>query len=68
MSPEKRLLPFLEAVAESGVRADVEVIGGGGQLRAARLAGLGRFGGTRGCQGSSAHGDGLRQKRTSVAH
>jgi len=36
MSPEKRLLPFLEAVAESGVDADVEVIGGGGQLRAAR--------------------------------
>lgn len=36
MSPEKRLLPFLEALAESGVRADVEVIGGGGQLAAAR--------------------------------
>jgi glycosyltransferase involved in cell wall biosynthesis len=36
MSPEKRLLPFLEALAESAVRADVEVIGGGGQLRAAR--------------------------------
>ncbi|MDQ1129786.1 glycosyltransferase [Microbacterium sp. SORGH_AS_0888] len=36
MSPEKRLLPFLEAVAGSGVDADVEVIGGGGQLRAAR--------------------------------
>ena len=36
MSPEKRLLPFLEAVAESGVPAEVEVIGGGGQLRAAR--------------------------------
>ena len=36
MSPEKRLLPFLEALAESGVRADVEVIGGGGELRAAR--------------------------------
>jgi glycosyltransferase involved in cell wall biosynthesis len=36
MSPEKRLLPFLEALAESDVRADVEVIGGGGQLRAAR--------------------------------
>lgn len=36
MSPEKRLLPFLEAVAASGVIADVEVIGGGGQLRAAR--------------------------------
>ncbi|QKJ20840.1 glycosyltransferase [Microbacterium hominis] len=36
MSPEKRLLPFLEAVAESGVDAEIEVIGGGGQLRAAR--------------------------------
>lgn len=36
MSPEKRLLPFLEAVAESGVRAEVEVIGGGGELAAAR--------------------------------
>jgi glycosyltransferase involved in cell wall biosynthesis len=36
MSPEKRLLPFLEAVAVSGVDAEVEVIGGGGQLRAAR--------------------------------
>ncbi|WP_169583694.1 glycosyltransferase [Microbacterium thalassium] len=36
MSPEKRLLPFLEAVADSGVSADVEVIGGGGQLRAAQ--------------------------------
>lgn len=36
MSPEKRLLPFLEALAESGVHAEVEVIGGGGQLRAAQ--------------------------------
>ena len=36
MSPEKRLLPFLEAVAASGIDADVEVIGGGAQLRAAR--------------------------------
>lgn len=36
MSPEKRLLPFLEAVAESGVDADVEVVGGGAQLRAAQ--------------------------------
>ena len=36
MSPEKRLLPFLDAVAESGIRAEVEVIGGGGQLAAAR--------------------------------
>ncbi|MGC5184029.1 hypothetical protein ACPXBI_28670, partial [Escherichia coli] len=30
------LLPFLEAVAASGIAADVEVIGGGAQLRAAR--------------------------------
>ena len=36
MSPEKRLLPFLEALAESGIDADVEIIGGGGQERAAR--------------------------------
>jgi glycosyltransferase involved in cell wall biosynthesis len=36
MSPEKRLLPFLEAVAASGVAADVEIIGGGGQAKAAR--------------------------------
>lgn len=35
MSPEKRLLPFLEAVVESEVDADIEIIGGGGQLRAA---------------------------------
>lgn len=36
MSPEKRLLPFLEAVAESGVEASVEIIGGGGQEKVAR--------------------------------
>jgi glycosyltransferase involved in cell wall biosynthesis len=36
MSPEKRLLPFLEALAASGVAAEVEVIGGGGQLRSAQ--------------------------------
>jgi glycosyltransferase involved in cell wall biosynthesis len=36
MSPEKRLLPFLEAVAASGIDADVEIIGGGAQRRAAR--------------------------------
>jgi 1,2-diacylglycerol 3-alpha-glucosyltransferase len=36
MSPEKRLLPFLEAVAESGVDAEVHVLGGGAQLRAAK--------------------------------
>jgi glycosyltransferase involved in cell wall biosynthesis len=36
MSPEKRLMPFLEALADSGVRAEVEIIGGGGQLAAAR--------------------------------
>ena len=40
MSPEKRLLPFLEAFVDSGVDADVEIIGGGGQRRAAaRLVG-----------------------------
>jgi 1,2-diacylglycerol 3-alpha-glucosyltransferase len=36
MSPEKRLLPFLEALGVSGIDADVQIIGGGGQLRAAR--------------------------------
>ncbi|MCR2808437.1 MULTISPECIES: glycosyltransferase [unclassified Microbacterium] len=36
MSPEKRLLPFLEAVAEAGIEAEVEIIGGGGQEGAAR--------------------------------
>ena len=36
MSPEKRLLPFLEALAVSGISADVEVLGGGGQLRPAQ--------------------------------
>ncbi len=36
MSPEKRLLPFLEALAASGVDAQVEIIGGGGQQRAAQ--------------------------------
>ncbi|MCJ1708403.1 glycosyltransferase [Microbacterium sp. VKM Ac-2923] len=36
MSPEKRLLPFLDAVAESAIDAEVEIIGGGGQLRAAQ--------------------------------
>jgi len=35
MSPEKRLLPFLEALCESGLRADVQVLGGGAQRRAA---------------------------------
>jgi glycosyltransferase involved in cell wall biosynthesis len=36
MSPEKRLLPFLEALGEARIDADVEIIGGGGQLKAAR--------------------------------
>ena len=35
MSPEKRLLPFLEAFVESGVDADLEIIGGGAQRAAA---------------------------------
>jgi 1,2-diacylglycerol 3-alpha-glucosyltransferase len=35
MSPEKRLLPFLHAFVASGVDADLEVIGGGGQRTAA---------------------------------
>jgi glycosyltransferase involved in cell wall biosynthesis len=44
MSPEKRLLPFLEAVVESRVDADFEVIGGGGQLRAAEKIARGHDG------------------------
>ncbi len=36
MSPEKRLLPFLTALAEADVDAEVEVIGAGGQFPAAR--------------------------------
>jgi len=35
MSPEKRLLPFLEAFVESGIDADLEIIGGGAQRAAA---------------------------------
>ena len=35
MSPEKRLLPFLEALAASGIAANVDLIGGGGQAAAA---------------------------------
>jgi len=35
MSPEKRLLPFLEAFVASSVDADLEIIGGGAQRAAA---------------------------------
>ncbi|WEK62830.1 MAG: glycosyltransferase [Candidatus Microbacterium colombiense] len=35
MSPEKRLLPFLQAFVASGVDADLEIIGGGAQRAAA---------------------------------
>lgn len=35
MSPEKRLLPFLEAVVRSDVDAEIEIVGGGAQRRAA---------------------------------
>ena len=35
MSPEKRLLPFLEAVVAADVEAEVEIVGGGAQRRAA---------------------------------
>ncbi|MGM7670489.1 glycosyltransferase family 4 protein [Microbacterium sp. A93] len=44
MSPEKRLLPFLEAVVASQVDADIEIIGGGGQLRAAEKIARGHDG------------------------
>lgn len=36
MSPEKRLLPFLEAVVASGIDAEVEVVGGGAELGKAK--------------------------------
>ncbi|WP_345751650.1 glycosyltransferase [Microbacterium rhizophilus] len=36
MSPEKRLMPFLEALAAADIACEVELIGGGGQLAAAR--------------------------------
>ncbi|MFJ4254442.1 glycosyltransferase [Microbacterium sp. NPDC090003] len=35
MSPEKRLLPFLEAWNTAGIDAELEIIGGGGQRAAA---------------------------------
>ncbi len=35
MSPEKRLLPFLRAFVDSGVEAELEIIGGGAQRAAA---------------------------------
>ncbi|MFJ4223178.1 glycosyltransferase [Microbacterium sp. NPDC089695] len=35
MSPEKRLLPFLQAWVEAGVDAELEIIGGGAQRAAA---------------------------------
>ncbi|MDN3311285.1 glycosyltransferase [Microbacterium oryzae] len=36
MSPEKRLLPMLEAFTASGVDADLEIVGGGGEREKAR--------------------------------
>lgn len=44
MSPEKRLLPFLEAFVASGIDADLEIIGGGGQRSAAERIVRGREG------------------------
>lgn len=44
MSPEKRLLPFVEAVVASKVNADIEIIGGGGQMRAAEKIARGHDG------------------------
>ncbi len=44
MSPEKRLLPFLESWVASGVEAELEVIGGGGQRAAAERIVAGRDG------------------------
>ncbi|WP_374459091.1 glycosyltransferase [Microbacterium sp.] len=42
MSPEKRLLPFLQAWVDAGIDADLEVIGGGGQRAAAERIVAGR--------------------------
>lgn len=42
MSPEKRLLPFLQAFMESGVDAELEIIGGGAQRAAAERIVAGR--------------------------
>lgn len=44
MSPEKRLLPFLEAFVASGLDADLEIIGGGAQRAAAEKIVRGRDG------------------------
>lgn len=44
MSPEKRLLPFLEAFVASGVDVDLEIIGGGTQRAAAEKIVRGRDG------------------------
>lgn len=44
MSPEKRLLPFLEAFVASGIDAELEIIGGGGQRAAAERIVAGRDG------------------------
>lgn len=42
MSPEKRLLPFLQAWVDAGIDAELEVIGGGGQRTAAERIVAGR--------------------------
>ena len=42
MSPEKRLLPFLQAWVDAGIDAELEVIGGGGQRAAAARIVAGR--------------------------
>ncbi|MEV8267755.1 glycosyltransferase [Microbacterium sp. NPDC076911] len=47
MSPEKRLLPFLAALAASGADAEVEIIGDGAERRAAE-----RFVAKRGLEGA----------------
>ncbi|MFJ2367697.1 glycosyltransferase [Microbacterium sp. NPDC087665] len=44
MSPEKRLLPFLEAWVAADIDADLEIIGGGGQRAAAEKIVAGREG------------------------
>ncbi|MFS0853726.1 glycosyltransferase [Microbacterium sp. 179-I 3D4 NHS] len=44
MSPEKRLLPFLEAFLAADIDAELEIIGGGGQRAAAERLVAGRDG------------------------
>ncbi|HTN54781.1 MAG TPA: glycosyltransferase [Microbacterium sp.] len=62
LSAEKRVLPFLRAVADADIDADIEVIGDGGQLEAARrLAEDLGLAGTVRMSGRIAYADALRR-------